>query len=288
MPELTVHPLAAIFPMLAEDELADLAEDIKANGLREPIKLDASGTVLIDGRNRLAACEIAGVAPQFERLNGEDVAAYIVSVNLARRHLTKGQQAIALAVIYPEPERGRGKIDAGKKAAESATFSARLLRTAREIVSYPDLRDAVLAGTMKFDPALIEAQKRTANKDSDEAHLVTLRAAAPDIAHLVDEDELTISEAWGAFERRQQDAATAEANKRSTLLRLSEAAYRGISAWASENFATEVTDRLSDPEFRAELRQRLRFEDPDSAIDEIAAGAERLSEAISIMLGEEE
>jgi hypothetical protein len=32
-------------------------------------------------------------------------AAYIVSVNLARRNLTKGQQTMLLAMVYPEPKR---------------------------------------------------------------------------------------------------------------------------------------------------------------------------------------
>lgn len=34
---LRVHPAAAAFPMMPDDELAALAEDIKANGLNQPI-----------------------------------------------------------------------------------------------------------------------------------------------------------------------------------------------------------------------------------------------------------
>jgi len=50
--------------MLADDELDELAADIKARGLLQPIVLDAEGRVL-DGRNRLAACKKAGVKPDF-------------------------------------------------------------------------------------------------------------------------------------------------------------------------------------------------------------------------------
>jgi ParB-like nuclease domain len=114
MGKLDVHPDAAIYPMLSGDELAALAADIKQNGLRFPIILDAEGKTLIDGRNRLAACELVGVEPRFERLNGEDPKAFIVSANLERRDMTRGQKAMARAFHYPEPERG-GKREAGVK-----------------------------------------------------------------------------------------------------------------------------------------------------------------------------
>ncbi len=53
MSELAVHPVAALFPMLSDDELDELAADIKANGLRFPIVHDKEGKTLIDGHNRV-------------------------------------------------------------------------------------------------------------------------------------------------------------------------------------------------------------------------------------------
>ena len=53
------HPLADIFPMLDDNELKALAEDIKTKGLTEPITL-YEGKVL-DGRNRYRACDLAKV-----------------------------------------------------------------------------------------------------------------------------------------------------------------------------------------------------------------------------------
>ena len=38
-----VHPLADALPMLPSDELADLAQDIKENGLLDPLTLDKDG-----------------------------------------------------------------------------------------------------------------------------------------------------------------------------------------------------------------------------------------------------
>ena len=56
------HPLAAVFPVLADDDLQSLADDIKTNGLQQPIVIDEAG-VSIDGRNRLAAGAMAGIEP---------------------------------------------------------------------------------------------------------------------------------------------------------------------------------------------------------------------------------
>jgi hypothetical protein len=69
--------------------------------------LTTSGFALIDGRNRLAACGLAGVEPRYERLVDQDPEAFIVSVNLARRNMSKGQQAMALAMILSGGGGGR-------------------------------------------------------------------------------------------------------------------------------------------------------------------------------------
>ncbi len=88
--ELEFHPIANIFPMLSADELADLAADIKAHGLLAPVVI-FEGKIL-DGRNRFKACGMAGVEPRFEHFSGGDPLAFVVSVNLRRRHLTREQR----------------------------------------------------------------------------------------------------------------------------------------------------------------------------------------------------
>lgn len=91
---LTVHRLADLFPMLPADELRALADDIKANGLRHPIRVDQQNRI-IDGRNREKACQLAAVAPTYEPFVGTEkqIAAFIASANLRRRHLTPSQCA---------------------------------------------------------------------------------------------------------------------------------------------------------------------------------------------------
>src|SRR5689334_4488227 len=93
---LSIHPAADLFPMLEEGELRELADDIKANGLISPVVVK-DGQVL-DGRNRLRACELAGVAPRFVEWAGTgSINSWVFSVNLRRRHLTTAQRAMLAA-----------------------------------------------------------------------------------------------------------------------------------------------------------------------------------------------
>lgn len=153
-----IHPLAALFPMLPDDELNDLANDIASNGLNEPIKV--WDDQVIDGQNRQEACIRAGVEPDYEEFEGDedDVKAFIISKNLARRHLNKGQQAMAYALIYPEgDERGRGKKGLTVKSALNAHFSSRRLQQARQVFNFSEeLAKDVLAGVVSLNDVLDE------------------------------------------------------------------------------------------------------------------------------------
>jgi hypothetical protein len=81
-------------------------------------------------------------------LNSQDPRAYIVSVNLQRRNLTKGQQAMALAMIYPEAERGRGKKDPARKSPDSGGITQQRLSDARTVLHYSEaLAKDVIKGT---------------------------------------------------------------------------------------------------------------------------------------------
>lgn len=86
-----IHPAADEFPMLDESRLADLVKDIREHGQREPIKL-LDGKVL-DGRNRLKACEQLGVEPQTISMPSDtDPWAYVWSLNGERRDLVAVQR----------------------------------------------------------------------------------------------------------------------------------------------------------------------------------------------------
>ncbi len=91
------HDIAKIFPLMAEDEIADLGESIKRSGQREDIVL-LDGKVL-DGRNREAACFLVGVTPRYRvfdmETDGADPVRFVLDTNLERRHLTSSQKAAA-------------------------------------------------------------------------------------------------------------------------------------------------------------------------------------------------
>jgi hypothetical protein len=126
---IPVHPAADLFPMMSDEELKALAEDIRKHGMRNPIVLLTHGgrtppsigghtalldkrTVVLDGRNRLDAVERFLKSPvtakdgmlewddKFLKFTGFceeherhlDPYAYVISANILRRHLTADQK----------------------------------------------------------------------------------------------------------------------------------------------------------------------------------------------------
>ena len=93
--DIAFHPFADIFPMMDEVALAELAADIKAESQREPIHLWQDQ--IIDGRNRYAACKLAGVEPIIKKIEfpggDAEALAYVLSRNLKRRHLSVTQRS---------------------------------------------------------------------------------------------------------------------------------------------------------------------------------------------------
>jgi hypothetical protein len=93
-----IHPYADTFPLLSEDELAELADSISVNGLRLPIVVTPEGLIL-DGRNRWRACELAEVEPALGVYEGDDLAEYVIDANITRRNMSTGARAMATALV---------------------------------------------------------------------------------------------------------------------------------------------------------------------------------------------
>ena len=118
--QYVIHPLANLLPMIPEAELKDMAENIKKNGQRFSI-VRWHGQI-IDGRNRLRACELAGVPPVIKdkdnELADEDaVSNFILTANFVRRHLDASQRAALAAELVDTFDKIR--------AAEAASNSGK-------------------------------------------------------------------------------------------------------------------------------------------------------------------
>lgn len=211
-------------------------------------------TVLVDGRNRRAACQIAGVTPTLRTLDGEDPTAYVLSANIHRRHMTKGQRAMAVARIYPEAKRGRGNVDPAGKAAEISGFSERLTRQARTVLAHkPDLAANVLAGAVPLDAAYQEAQQEKKKSQGTEAQMANLTARYPELAIKVSEGDLTLPAAL--VEADQRDAQ--ERERRETVFRAVEDTARLAMGFANDEYAAGALRILSDAAARADLLRRI-------------------------------
>lgn len=224
-----VHPLADMFPMLAADDLADLAESIAEHGQRDPIILDANGR-LIDGRNRLRACEIAGADPVFLTIaslsDDAAVAAFINDKNTERRHLSPGQRAVGRALMLAAQgkrkdgrwERGLMKNDQNLDRSDQVAMAKAGVLVDHDTAMGTTFAQQVLTGDLALDAAHRRImQIRKAEEDAakqaeiDAERLAELDALDPRLAELVRAEQLSIDEAWGAWEKAHADQIAAEA-----------------------------------------------------------------------------
>jgi hypothetical protein len=199
-----IHPVADLFPMLPEDELRDLAEDIKIRGQLQPIVLDSDGRIL-DGRNRYQACKLAGVEPEFDTYDGDDPDGYALAVNVARRHMSKGQKAIVIAKSCILNMRS------SRDAASQYGVSSQYISHAQVVLNHaPHLEPSVLSGLRSLNDAYDEAVaiKKAGQDESDRLQL--LRSEAPDLADSVSDERITFDEAVAELQQRRADKKIAE------------------------------------------------------------------------------
>jgi hypothetical protein len=161
---LQIHPAALAFPEMSAAELREMADDIRNNGLACAIVHDPAG-LLLDGRNRLKACEIAGVQPRFETYKGDNPVGFIISANLRRRHLNESQRALVASKLATLSHGGDRRSDQVAKlqfeipkaavAAAMLNVSERLLASAVVVRKYgtPELIREVEAGRTSVSAA---------------------------------------------------------------------------------------------------------------------------------------
>lgn len=196
---MEAHPFANMFPMMSTSDLDELAADIREHGLKQKIILDQSGRV-VDGRNRLAACHLAGVTPEFETIDGGDsnALAVVVSANIRRRHLSESQRADIAARIANVKHGGSRKETCGDTGAVTHATAAKLLN-----VSERSIRSAAkvhrsgireLQAVVQRGDLAVSAASRIAELPREQQHAALRRA-------LSGERDRIASELSEAFDR---------------------------------------------------------------------------------------
>ena len=185
---LEYHPVVFAYNEYPPDDFADLVEDIRANGLINPVVL-YNGKI-IDGRHRYRAMTILGIEVSVEAGTAveignkvSDLYAYVISANSQRRNQNDSQKRASIAEVITlkqaegvkQVSAGRPSLDAeGNKTKETwkdvveehPEFSDRSIRRAVRVAQEsPVLQDLVKQGEittgqaenyLKEDPATIE------------------------------------------------------------------------------------------------------------------------------------
>jgi len=204
--QVRFHDVAGLFPLMERSDLVELANDIRANGLIEPIW--THDDQIIDGRNRYLACLEAEVEPRYQQWHGDgSLVAFVLSLNLKRRHLTTAQKAAIATDVLPMLEtearqrqkelagtrpnsdapdlpafvpEGQGdnsppKGESREKAAELVGVAARYVSDAKRIQQQaPEVFEEMRAGAVTMPQARVLSalpeQKREAVRDAAQEH----------------------------------------------------------------------------------------------------------------------
>jgi hypothetical protein len=178
-----LHPACSAWPTMKLEELRELADDIAANGLRDPVTLTPDG-LLLDGRNRALACEMAGVEPATTTFDGEPWL-FSLSRNKHRRHLTTDQIALIAAMLAtrtvgnPNFAIASNEAIGNAEAVKAAGVPETAIDSAKVVLQHgtPEERKAVESGEAQLRKTAdrIRARRRA----SVHPNRPTLRRATP-------------------------------------------------------------------------------------------------------------
>ena len=198
------HECNALLPAMTSKQFEALKADIRENGLQVPIVL--CGGKILDGWHRYQICRDLGIEPLFEHFSGEHPILGCVSLNIARRHLEKGQLAVLAnemtAAMLSEPEAQGGTV--GKPDAGDNIVTLVPAHGGQELPPLAQSGDrqgrarSHLARVLKVSEGYISKAK-------------ALKEKAPELYGKVGAGELTLSQAQKTATRREsQPEAGAE------------------------------------------------------------------------------
>jgi ParB-like chromosome segregation protein Spo0J len=202
------HEAADIFP-LDEENLPGLADDIRANGQKQPIEV-FQGKIL-DGRRRFKACRMAGVEPKFVDVSPPDPVGHVLSLNRHRRHLSGtdlamvGARTETLREMYAREAEERRR-ESTSRAGKASGASRRGESNVQELV--PDRSSAKQARDQ------LGEQLGVSGRYIDHARRV-IAEAPPEVVKAIDEKRMTLRQAVGLLgeSAEVQKEAAAKASK---------------------------------------------------------------------------
>ena len=165
---------ANFYPMLGEEALAELAADIQANGQRDPITVNKEG-VLLDGRNRLAACKKLGIDPLVAVYEGDDEGAFVRSSN-ERRHQPTGSRAMSTALSLVKDgkrkngrwKRGSVDISINRNSDNGQPWREAMTRAGLVLDELPELAQQVVDNAIALADAYKKAQAKRDSREAEE------------------------------------------------------------------------------------------------------------------------
>jgi N6-adenosine-specific RNA methylase IME4 len=241
-----VHPAAETFDLLDGADYANLRDSIRREGLLEPITLwrdDDGQDWLLDGRNRLRACDEIGIEPRIDYHDGSPFD-YAWSINVTRRHLDEGRR-VALRLKH---DISRGKWESTQARRREAANSARSdvakqrERTERGTL-LPSQSVTTLSSTGEDRKARSEVAKSAGVGVVTAQKAITLAKEAPETFESVCKGEVTLNQAY-----RQVTRGKAIAKINAEPQPLPEGPFRVLVAdppWAYEKRKDDGTHRAA-------------------------------------------
>lgn len=217
--EYEVHPAATLFPMMDTESFERLKADIKENGQEKPITFFDGK--LLDGRNRMMACQDLGIEPLSEEIEDAgdgsfDPFKWVLSMNLHRRHLTESQRAMVAAKLA---KLKRGEIGNGRKvegqicpptveqAASMLNVSSGSVKSAKQVLEHgsKEIIEAVEQGQLpvSFTAKVVaeEPDKRTQTQLLKSGGKAALKEHITEPSPYVDDKDEKAESAVGAFKK---------------------------------------------------------------------------------------
>lgn len=220
------HELANLFPMMSEEEMKALRQDMRENGYRVQYPVLLYEGKILDGRNRYAAANAEGIEPIYGDYQGDNALQFVISANLHRRHLNETQRGVV----------------AGKIANISKTDTLGNLQNSRTANLQSEKTTQTQAAEMlNVSPRTVATVKK-------------IEREAPDLVEKMERGEITAHKAMKtlrAREIKQKRNEIAEAGKSVPLHNRWNIYHADMQTWQAEKQYDWI---ITDPPYLKEYR----------------------------------